>query len=191
LGLSETRILGVKRLLSLTLRCAVVAMFSLAAVANTQAQGANSATTPGTGVLLTKLLPPVYPPLARLARIAGDVQVQVLIRKDGSVASAKVISGHPILDPAALESAQKSTFECRECDAELALYSLTYTFVIEGADCNYRRARSAKCFYLWKCGDWHQVTERHTPEVTQSPSHIRIVATAPCFEAIQAATALK
>jgi TonB family protein len=96
-----------KRLLPLTLRCGVVAMFSLAAVANTPAQGGNSATTPGTGALLTKLLPPVYPPLARLARIAGDVQVQVLIRKDGSVASAKVISGHPILEPAALESAQK------------------------------------------------------------------------------------
>lgn len=137
-------------------------MCSLAAVASAQAQGAGISTTPETGVVLTKLAPPAYPPLARLARIAGDVKIQVLVRKDGSVASAGVISGHPILKPAALESAQKSTFECRECGAEAVLYSLTYTFVIEGADCNYRRARSAKCFYLWKRGDWRQTTERRS-----------------------------
>lgn len=180
-----------KRPISFRLQSAVVAMRSLAAVANAQAQGATSAPMPESGAVLTKLVPPVYPLLARMARITGDVRVQVLIRKDGSVASSEVISGHPILKQSALESAQKSTFECRKCSAEAALYSLTYTFVLEGADCNYQRARSAKCFYLWKCGDWHQTAEHRTPEVTQSPSHIRIVATASCVETIQAATALK
>jgi TonB family protein len=159
-------------------------MFLLAAVANAQAQDAASAPMPEAGVVLTKLVPPIYPPLARQARIAGDVKVQVLIRKDGAVESSDVISGHPILKPAALESARKSTFECRECNAEAELYSLTNTFVLEGADCNYRRARSAKCFYLWKCGDWHQATEHRATEVAQSLSHIRIVATALCVEAI-------
>jgi outer membrane biosynthesis protein TonB len=42
---------------------------------------------PETGVVLTKLVPPVYPPLARQAQIAGDVMVRVLIRQDGSKSS--------------------------------------------------------------------------------------------------------
>jgi TonB family protein len=76
----------------------------------------------GTGnVKLATLSPPRYPQLAQQARIAGDVKIQVRIRRDGSVASADVVSGHPLLKSAALASAQNSTFECRGCADETTL----------------------------------------------------------------------
>ncbi len=56
----------------------------------------------------------------------GDVQIQMEIRKNGSVASAEVVSGHPMLRQAALESAQKSKFLCSGCIEEVNSYLLTY-----------------------------------------------------------------
>ena len=75
-----------------------------------------SSETPKTGVVLTKLSPPIYPPLAWQARIMGDVRLNVSVRPDGSIESAEVISGHPMLKQVALDSVHKSTFECRECE---------------------------------------------------------------------------
>jgi len=63
-------------------------------------------------VVLTKLFEPTYPPLARQARIAGDVELMLSIRRDGSVESAVFVSGHPMLKQAALDSAQRSQFKC-------------------------------------------------------------------------------
>jgi len=93
-----------------------------------------AADSPEAGVALTRLFPPVYPPLARQARITGDVVVKLQIRADGSVESAQIVSGHPMLKQAALESAEKSMFECRECDHAGTTYLLTYKFQI-GDDC--------------------------------------------------------
>lgn len=89
----------------------------------------SSSQTPQTGVVMTKLSPPIYPPLARQARIMGDVKLKVDIRPDGSVESAEVISGHPILKLAALDSAKNSVFECRGCEGPQTS-SLVYNFVI-------------------------------------------------------------
>ena len=104
------------RSLSVALRFAV-AVCSLVVAERAVAQGTTSSITPeAAAVVLTKLSPPVYPPLARQARITGDVKIAIGIRQDGSIVSAEVISGHPMLKQAALESAQKSIFECRGCD---------------------------------------------------------------------------
>jgi TonB family protein len=78
-------------------------------------------------VVLSKLFPPAYPPLARQARIEGDVEVTVRVRPDGSIESAAVISGAPMLGPAALMSARKSEYECRACTG-LITYNAIYTF---------------------------------------------------------------
>lgn len=93
-----------------------------------------SSETPQTGVVMTKLSPPIYPPLARQARIMGDVNLKLSIRPDGSVESAEVISGHPILKLAALESAQKSLYGCGQCVTQGKPYFVTYTFTI-GDEC--------------------------------------------------------
>jgi TonB family protein len=54
---------------------------------------------------------PVYPPLAKQARISGVVKFSVIIAKDGTVADIKVISGHPLLIPAALDSVRNWVYQ--------------------------------------------------------------------------------
>src|SRR5215470_10017608 len=79
-------------------------------------------------VALTKLFQPVYPPLARQARITGDVELALAVKADGSLESAIVVSGHPLLKQAALESAQRSKFECRDCALSVRSLHLFYSF---------------------------------------------------------------
>jgi TonB family protein len=50
---------------------------------------------------------PVYPELARQARIEGVVRLNIVIDKQGRVVDIKVISGHPLLIPAALEAVKQ------------------------------------------------------------------------------------
>ncbi len=50
---------------------------------------------------LRKKIDPVYPPLARQARIQGTVRFVVVIGTDGRLTHAELISGHPLLVPAA------------------------------------------------------------------------------------------
>jgi len=53
---------------------------------------------------------PQYPTIAKAAGVQGPVVVQVLIDERGSVVSAKVTSGHPLLQQAALQTAYKWKF---------------------------------------------------------------------------------
>jgi len=57
--------------------------------------------------LLIHQVKPTYPPLARQARIQGTVVLQAVIGKDGSIQNLKVVSGHPMLAPAALEAVKQ------------------------------------------------------------------------------------
>lgn len=50
---------------------------------------------------------PVYPVLARNARIAGTVRLEGIIARDGTISRLKVVSGHPLLVPAALEAVRQ------------------------------------------------------------------------------------
>jgi TonB family protein len=84
-----------------------------------------------TAVVLTKLAQPVYPRLALQARIQGEVLITVGVRRDGSVESVSLASGHPILARAALQSAQDSEYECRRCSEAVTSYPLVYTFQLE------------------------------------------------------------
>jgi len=51
--------------------------------------------------------PPVYPALAKQARIQGTVTLNTSIGKDGRVIDVQVISGHPLLIPAALDAVKE------------------------------------------------------------------------------------
>lgn len=185
---------------SADMRCAIYFVplalaFTVCSSAQTEGLPSDSKGT----VELTHLLEPTYPMLAREARISGDVEVQLGIRRNGSVDSAAVVNGHPMLAPAALKSARESTFECRECSQDLTPYTLTYSFEFPettGPDwpCpagngvhvtlaqnrvtvaseptlvhpyfSFFPARSAKCAYLWRCGerwggtDWYYYRAR-------------------------------
>jgi hypothetical protein len=121
------------------------------------------------------------------------VDLMLVVRQDGSIESAVVVSGPPMLQPAALDSARHTLFECRKCSDAENSYRLVYTFQVEDVDscmptddkskhddegqayprisdaehrvtttayliCNidpasdFRKSRSLKCLYLWRCG---------------------------------------
>jgi TonB family protein len=54
---------------------------------------------------------PVYPPLAKQARISGVVHLNAIIGKEGNVVNLSVISGHPLLIPSALEAVQQWVYQ--------------------------------------------------------------------------------
>lgn len=47
---------------------------------------------------------PIYPPLAIAARIQGTVVLEAVIGRDGAVQNLQVLSGHPMLVPAAINA---------------------------------------------------------------------------------------
>jgi periplasmic protein TonB len=57
--------------------------------------------------LLVRRVQPTYPPLARQARIQGVVILQAQISKEGSITNLQLISGHPMLAPAAIEAVKQ------------------------------------------------------------------------------------
>lgn len=58
------------------------------------------------GDLIHKVLP-TYPPLARSARIQGQVVLQAVISKQGVIENLRVLAGHPMLVPAAIEAVRQ------------------------------------------------------------------------------------
>jgi protein TonB len=60
-----------------------------------------------TAGLLVKRVQPAYPPLARQARIQGTVVLQAQISKTGDIENLQLISGHPMLAPAAIEAVKQ------------------------------------------------------------------------------------
>jgi protein TonB len=50
---------------------------------------------------------PVYPPLARQARIQGGVELRAIIGKTGAIENLVVVRGHPMLAPAAVEAVKQ------------------------------------------------------------------------------------
>ena len=54
---------------------------------------------------------PVYPPLAKQARISGVVHLSAIISKDGTIQKLEVIGGHPLLVPAALEAVKQWVYQ--------------------------------------------------------------------------------
>jgi TonB family protein len=62
------------------------------------------------GLLIHKVAP-LYPPLARAARIQGTVVLWAVIGKDGSVQSVKLMRGHPILGQAAMDAVKQWDYQ--------------------------------------------------------------------------------
>ena len=161
-----------------------IALLLMVAAYGTRAIGQRngvSAGAPSVQPVITSVANATYPPLGLSANITGEVVVRLGIRKDGSVESAVVISGHPLLAKAALESARQSLYKCIACSEEVTTYPVTYSYkLVTGPDwpCSESRqhsvlsqnrvtvigeprmvdpyftnvtVRSAKCLYLWPC----------------------------------------
>ena len=54
---------------------------------------------------------PVYPPLAKQARIQGTVRLNAIISRDGTIQNLQLVSGHPLLAPAALAAVKQWVYE--------------------------------------------------------------------------------
>ncbi|PYT99355.1 MAG: energy transducer TonB [Acidobacteria bacterium] len=60
---------------------------------------------------LVNRITPIYPPLARQTRISGTVRLHAIISKDGSIQQLEVISGHPLLQQAALDAVRQWRYQ--------------------------------------------------------------------------------
>jgi len=56
---------------------------------------------------LIRRVQPIYPPLARNARIQGSVILEAVIGRDGSMQNLKLISGHPMLVASAIDAVRQ------------------------------------------------------------------------------------
>jgi periplasmic protein TonB len=61
---------------------------------------------------------PVYPPLARQARIQGTVRLNAIIGRDGTIQNLTVASGHPLLVPSALEAVRQWVYRPTQLNGE-------------------------------------------------------------------------
>jgi len=77
-----------------------------ASAPSNNAQPPNIATSTAESCLLRRV-DPVYPPLARQARVQGTVTLQARIGTDGAVEKLEVLSGHPMLIPSAMEAVKQ------------------------------------------------------------------------------------
>ena len=79
------------------------------------------------GMIIRKIQP-AYPPLARQARIQGPVVLQAEIGKDGSIQNLRLISGHPMLAPAAIEAIKQWKYKPYILNGEPVEVETTITF---------------------------------------------------------------
>jgi protein TonB len=49
----------------------------------------------------------VYPIIAQRARVQGTVEMKALICKQGTIENLQLVSGHPLLVPAAMEAVKQ------------------------------------------------------------------------------------
>jgi TonB family protein len=76
---------------------------------------------------------PEYPDIARAARAEGSVTVQIMIDETGHVISARAVSGHPLLQAAAVTAARQALFAPTRLKGEPVKVtgSLIYNFVAQ------------------------------------------------------------
>ena len=60
---------------------------------------------------LVRKITPVYPPLAKQARIQGTVRYTAVIGKDGTIQNLQLVSGHPLLVAAAGEAVKQWVYK--------------------------------------------------------------------------------
>jgi protein TonB len=60
---------------------------------------------------LIRKVTPVYPPLAKQARVQGTVKFSAIIGKDGTIQNLQLVSGHPLLVPSATEAVKQWVYK--------------------------------------------------------------------------------
>ncbi|HEV3470512.1 MAG TPA: energy transducer TonB [Pyrinomonadaceae bacterium] len=88
------------------------------------------------GVLNGKIVSrvaPVYPPIAKAARAQGLVVVQIIVGEGGEVISANAISGHPLLQQAAVAAVRQWRFSPTRLEGKpvKVIGTVTVNFILE------------------------------------------------------------
>jgi len=106
------------------------APFSAPLMPATQGAGINGGVLNGKAITLPL---PRYPEIARQAKAAGSVTVQITIDEDGNVSSAETVSGHPLLRGAALTAARDAKFSPTKINGQPVKVNgvLVYNFVAQ------------------------------------------------------------
>ena len=64
---------------------------------------------------------PVYPLMAKQARVQGTVRFAVTVGADGSVCNLHLVAGHPMLVPAVVEAVKQCRFRASSASAKTAV----------------------------------------------------------------------
>jgi protein TonB len=67
---------------------------------------------------LIRRVQPVYPPLAKSARVQGTVEFTAIIGKDGNIQNLKLVRGHPLLVNAAKEAVLQWKYKPTELNGQ-------------------------------------------------------------------------
>lgn len=57
--------------------------------------------------LLVSRVEPLYPPMAKMARVQGQVVLHAIISREGAIENLRVVSGHPMLIQSALDAVKQ------------------------------------------------------------------------------------
>ncbi len=88
-----------------------------------------------------KVVPPVYPLLARKARVSGTVVLEATLTEDGTVDKIRVVSGHPLLVEAAINCIKQWRYEPTMLNGvPVAVILTAKVHLREGADFVMRRS---------------------------------------------------
>ena len=81
----------------------------------------------------TEIPVPEYPTIARAAHASGAVTVEIMIDEGGNVIAAKAVSGHPLLQAAAVDAARQAIFTPTRLNGEPVRVTgvLVYNFVAQ------------------------------------------------------------
>lgn len=79
------------------------------------------------------LPPPDYPAIARAAKASGNVTVEITIDEEGNVIAARSVSGHPLLQSAAVTAARQAKFSPTRVSGQPVKVNgvLVYAFVAQ------------------------------------------------------------
>jgi TonB family protein len=96
--------------------------------------------------VIAKLPPPVYPAMARTARVSGDVEVKISLQRNGIIGSVEATSGPAMLRQAAIDSVRQTQFACGQCSETAPPFKIVYRFqlaeplsCLEQSDSSYPR----------------------------------------------------
>jgi TonB family protein len=90
-------------------------------------QGSTVDHASASGVSVTRFVAPIYPHIAKTARIEGDVRISLIVSTTGTPENVQVMSGHPMLTQAAIDSVKQWRFGLSRPDRE-ANHTVVFRF---------------------------------------------------------------